>query len=84
MEVIAGHDVKDPITRYSEGNVPNSYLKYLQNDDLSGSRIGVLRVLTDDIHPEIKTLFEQAISDLDNLGAEILDPFVVDAFDSLR
>ena len=48
-------------------------------------RIGVLRELSDfEIEPEIKSLFEKAIADLDSLGAEIIDPFVVPNFAELR
>lgn len=84
LQVIAGYDKKDPITQKSEGKMPDSYLNHLRKDGLIGKRIGVLRVITKDIHPEIKRLFEQSIAQLDSLGAEIIDPFIVNNFDSLR
>ena len=85
LEVIAGYDSNDPVTRYSEGNVPENYQQYLDNNGLQGARIGVLRILSDDNpHPEVKALFEQAITDIHALGAQIMDPVVVPGFDSLR
>lgn len=85
LEVIAGYDPSDPITRHSEGRIPANYQQYLQASGLQGARIGVLRALSDnDPDPEIKALFEQALLDLDSLGATIVDPLVVPGFDSLR
>jgi Asp-tRNA(Asn)/Glu-tRNA(Gln) amidotransferase A subunit family amidase len=84
LEVIAGYDPKDPITRYSEGKVPENYQQFLDKNGLKGARIGVFRQLTEDMHPEIETLFERAIKDLDSLGAVIINPFDVPGFDSLR
>ena len=85
LEIMAGIDPEDAITRYSEGKTPTNYQQFLQVDGLQGARIGVLRQLSDDDpDPEIKALFEQALLDLDSLGAEIIDPFTIPGFDSLR
>jgi Asp-tRNA(Asn)/Glu-tRNA(Gln) amidotransferase A subunit family amidase len=84
LEVISGYDPNDPVTKHSEGKVPDNYTQYLVKDGLKGARIGVLRNLTKDIGPEINRLFEKAIKDLDSLGAEIIDPVEVQNFDSLR
>ena len=85
MEVMVGIDLKDPLTQYSEGKTSEDYRSFLQADGLEGARIGVLRELSeDDIDPAIKTLFEQAITDLDSLGAEIVDPIVIPDFAVLR
>ena len=84
LEVIAGYDPNDPVTRHSEGKIPDNYTQYLEKDGLKGARIGVLRDLTKDIHPEINDLFEKAIQDLNSLGAEIIDPVEVSGFDTLR
>jgi Asp-tRNA(Asn)/Glu-tRNA(Gln) amidotransferase A subunit family amidase len=84
LEVIAGYDPNDEVTRTSEGKVPASYTQYLNKDGLKGARIGVFRTLSDkDVDPEIQTLFEKAIEDLEAAGAEIIDPFVIPDFDSL-
>jgi len=85
LDVIAGYDPDDPLTAYSKGKIPDSYLDYLDENGLQGARIGVLRQLSDDDpHPEISDLFSQAIADLDSLGATIVDPVAISGFDSLR
>ena len=73
MEVMAGFDTKDTITKNSEGKIPNNYTQFLDVKGLEGSRIGVLRELSDNnIDADIKVLFEKALKDLNVLGAEIL------------
>ncbi len=85
MEVMAGYDPKDPITKNSVGKTPDNYQQFLVNNGLEGARIGVLRELSDHhTDPDIKALFEKAILDLDSLGAEIIDPVVIPNFESLR
>lgn len=85
LEVIAGVDPEDPLTNYSEGKHDNNYQQYLDKEGLKGARIGVLRILSEDNpDPEISQLFEKAIEDLKNLGAEIIDPAVVPYFSLLR
>jgi amidase len=84
LDVTAGYDPNDPITKHSQGNVPKSYARYLKKDGLKGARIGVMRQLSDrNIHPEIKQLFDQALSDLTRAGAQVIDVTIPD-FDSLR
>jgi amidase len=84
LEVLAGYDPADPITKYSQGKIPASYTQFLDKDGLKGARIGVLRTLSErDPDPQVKALFEQAILDLKKAGATIVDPIVVDGFDSL-
>lgn len=85
LDVIAGYDPADTLTVYSQGQIPKTYLDYLDENGLQGARIGVLRRLSDDDpHPEISALFARAIADLDSLGATIVDPVEVPGFDSLR
>ncbi len=85
LEVIAGYDPADPLTRHSEGKIPTSYLPFLDKNGLKGARIGVLRTLSDkDPNPQVKALFEQSLADLQRLGAVLVDPFEVAEFDSLR
>lgn len=84
LEVIAGYDSDDPITQNSEGKIPDNYLQFLQKDGLQGARIGVLRELSDgNADPEIMILFEKALSDMERLGAIIIDPLVVPNFKEL-
>jgi Asp-tRNA(Asn)/Glu-tRNA(Gln) amidotransferase A subunit family amidase len=85
MEVMAGMDPADSITMYSEGKTEMNYQQYLQEDGLENSRIGVLRELIDDTtDPEILGLFEKALDDMRESGAEIIDPVVVPGFAELR
>jgi len=84
LQVIAGYDPEDPLTEYSKGKIPDNYMEFLKDDGLKGSRIGVLRELSENNpDPEVKLLFEQAISDLDSLGADITDPVVIPGFSDL-
>lgn len=74
LQVMAGIDPKDPLTSYSEGKSENNYLQYLDKDGLRGARIGVFRTLSErDPDPEISALFNQALADMDALGAVIID-----------
>ena len=85
LEVIAGYDPADPITKHSEGKVPNSYTQFLDRNGLKGARIGVFRkyIDTPTTDPQIKALTEKAITELKSLGAEIVDPFEIPEYDEL-
>ncbi len=85
LQVIAGYDPSDPITKNSDHKIPDNYTQFLQKDGLKGARIGVLRELSEtDPDPEVKALFEKAIVDMKALGAVIIDSVVVPDFASLR
>ncbi len=85
LEVIASYDSRDPLTENSKGKIPENYRQFLLKEGLMGARIGVLRELSDDDpHPEIKFLFEQALSQLDSLGATVIDPILIPDFSELR
>ncbi|WP_276169103.1 amidase [Zobellia alginiliquefaciens] len=85
LEVIAGYDADDPLTKNSNNKIPPSYTQFLKSDALKGARIGVLRELSEDSpHPEIKQLFEKSLSELDSLGATVVDPIVIPNFASLK
>ncbi len=84
LELMAGYDPNDPITKYSQGKVPKNYAQFLRADGLKKARIGVLRQVADrPIHPEVKQLFEQGVADLTRLGAGVVD-VTIPNFDSLR
>lgn len=84
LEVIAGYDPTDPLTKYSEGKVPANYRQFLDKDGLKGARIGVFRTLSEkNPDPQVKALFEQAIADLRRLGAVVVDSVEVENFASL-
>jgi amidase len=83
FNVIAGYDPADPLT------LPNkreeNYLDFLKADGLEGKRLGVFRSLVDheNADPEIKQLFLQAVRDLADAGATIVDPLEIMDFQSL-
>ena len=72
FNVVAGYDSADPLT------VPDmreeNYLDFLNIDGLSGKRIGILRVLVDqkNADEEIKSIFAQAILDMESAGAVMI------------
>jgi len=86
LEVIAGYDPADPITRMCQGKIPENYTQFLDKNGLKGARIGVFRtyIETPTTEPQIKQLIDKTIEDTKKLGAEIIDPFVIPDFDSLR
>jgi Asp-tRNA(Asn)/Glu-tRNA(Gln) amidotransferase A subunit family amidase len=85
LDVVAGYDPQDPITRNSDGHIPKSYTAFLNQHGLRGAVIGVYRPYIDaaTTDPQIKALMEQAIQDLKAQGAKIVDPFVIANFDAL-
>ena len=84
LQVIAGPDPDDAITRYSEGKFSTDLLSLLDKGALKGTRIGVLRHLSEREHdPSIADLFARALGDLEKLGAILIDPVQVDNFDAI-
>lgn len=85
LDIIAGYDPSDPLTKMSEGEKPPSYLKFLDKNGLKGARVGVFRLYTDlpTVDPQVVTLFNQAIEDMKRNGAIIVDPFVIPNFGEL-
>lgn len=85
LQAMVGIDPKDALTSYSEGKAEKDYLKYLDKEGLKGARIGVLRTLSDqDPDPEISALFNQALKDMESLGAVLVDSVEVPNFEELR
>ena len=85
LEVMAGYDPTDSITAHSKGKIPKNYTQFLQKNGLKGAKIGVLsHLFGDDTDPEIATLFNKAVQDIDSLGAEIIPNVVIPDFDELR
>ncbi len=84
LDVLAGYDPADPITKYSAGKIPHSYTDCLDAKGLKGARIGVLRTLSERTpDPQVHALFELAIADLRAAGAIIVDSVIIDNFDSV-
>ena len=85
LEVIAGYDPADPITKASEGKLPKNYTQFLKKNGLKGARLGVFRRYVDaqTTDPQIKALIAKAIEDLKAQGVVIVDPFDVPNFEAL-
>jgi len=85
LEVIAGYDPADPVTKLSEGKAPKNYTQFLRRDGLKGARLGVFRRYIDaaTTDPQIKALMAKAIEDLKAQGAVIVDPFDIPNYDEL-
>jgi Asp-tRNA(Asn)/Glu-tRNA(Gln) amidotransferase A subunit family amidase len=85
LDVLAGYDPEDPVTRLSQGHIPKSYTTSLDKNGLRGARIGVYRayIETSTTDPEIKALTEKAIQDLKVQGAEVVDPFDIPNYSDL-
>lgn len=84
MEVIAGYDPQDAITKNAEGRIPSNYTQYMDKEGLKGARIGVLRNLVDN-NPddEVYALFEKALFDMEEQGAEIIENVEIADFEKL-
>jgi len=85
LDCIAGYDPADPVTSLCRGKKPRSYLPFLKKDGLEGKRIGVFRFYTDNpaTDPDVLRLFEQAVDDMRQSGAVMIDPFTVPRFKEL-
>jgi len=98
LEIMVGYDPNDPITKYSEGQIPKNYTQFLKKNGLKGARIGVLRELCENppstlglatgskgmADPEVKALFEKSILDMKAMGAIIIDTLIIPDFSNLR
>lgn len=85
LEVVAGYDPADPITKMSQGRIPKNYTQFLRNDGLKGARLALFRRYVDapTTDPQIKTLVEKAVIDLKAQGATVIDPFDLPEYDEL-
>jgi amidase len=85
LEVIAGYDPADPITKASQGRMPKNFTQFLKKNGLKGARLGVFRRYLDapTTDPNIKALVAKAIEDLKAQGAIIVDPFDLPNYDEL-
>ena len=86
FQVIVGHDPNDPATEASRGREIPTYAASLVKDGLRGARIGVLRQAYErpSADVEILSVFDQALDDLREAGATVLDTVMISELDSLR
>lgn len=79
FSVMAGWDAEDLITFRAMGHFPEGdWSKQLSPDDVKGKRIGVLRemIYEGPAHEEGRAIFQQALEDLRQAGAYVIDPIL--------
>lgn len=84
LDAMVGYDPADPVTAHGVGHAPESYVPLLDARALKGARIGVLREPMG-LHSEpgsedyakVAEVFDRAVSELREAGAEIVDPVVI-------
>jgi len=83
FNVIAGYDPRDPLTELDKRET--DYRMFLKPDGLDGKRIGIFRTLVEqeNADPEIRSLFLDAVAELETAGAIIVDPFVIEDFEQI-
>ena len=80
LGVIAGYDPNDPVTAYSVGHVPASYIDGLTADGLDGARIGVIRDPMDGSVDPASEGYRQVRA----LGVEVVDDIPVPGIDRVN
>ncbi|WEG11023.1 amidase [Pullulanibacillus sp. KACC 23026] len=79
LDVMAGYSEEDPKTKASIGKVPEvGYTTFINTSALKGKRVGLYGPgwRTESLSQETQDLYEQAIRELKNQGAEVIeDPF---------
>lgn len=83
LDATVGYDPNDITTASSIGNVPDSYLDYLDAEGLKGARIGIVRDVfgTD---TEINTVMTNAIQELKQGGATLIDNIAIPNFTQIN
>ncbi len=86
FDVLVGYDPADPITEQSRQHLPESYAVFLNPNALSGARLGVMRQWAnrDGADPEVLERFDEALDDLRQAGATIIDPVTIPEMNELR
>ena len=85
LDVMAGPDPEDPASLRSEGKIPPTYTAALKKDGLRGVRLGVFRqaFTPQATDPDILAAFEKTLAELRAAGAELVDPFAIEGFETL-
>lgn len=72
LNVVAGVDPSDPVTKAAEGHIEKDYTKFLDKNGLKGKRIGVVREIVGK-DPEVIKVFEKNLEVLKAQGAELVE-----------
>ena len=75
LDATVGPDPADGTTRLSEGNVPATYLTFLNREGLSGARLGLVPAMFDegDAGRPVREVIERAAEDMQRLGATVVE-----------
>lgn len=73
LGLLTGMDQNDSATLDSEGEISPDYTRFLDPNGLRGARIGVARSFFG-FHPVVDKLMDQAIQQMKELGAVMVDP----------
>ena len=85
LEVVEGYDPDDPVTESSRQQTHRPYTEALNPESLEGTRLGVLRWITnaETADAAVSALFESALGDLQASGATLIDPLELPGLDIL-
>lgn len=85
LQVLSAADPDDPATQHRPAQVNTDYLSALRTGSLAGKRIGVMSYYTDHaaIDPSIRMLFMQALTDMRNAGAVLVEDVQIPGFSDL-
>ncbi|NLC04758.1 MAG: amidase, partial [Tissierellia bacterium] len=74
LDVISGWDEDEQMTAWSLGNIPKSYVDFLDKDGLRGKRIGILNSFfgKEKIHEEVNRIMYKDIEVMKNQGAILI------------
>ena len=91
LDIIAGYDAADPLTAYSVGRTPETYTASLDPRALQDARVGIVREpMSSGADPEsedyakVRDVIDQAIADINDLGAYVIDPLDVSTLELAR
>ena len=81
LDATVGPDPADESTGLSEGNIPESYTEFLDENGLQGARVGVLAELmgesqtngTDSADRAVREVIEAAVEEMKAQGAEVVE-----------
>lgn len=84
LDSMVGYDPDDPVTAHGVGRTAHSYSAGLDRTALKGARLGILREPmgyasepdSNDFN-KVNEVFDRAVVDLRNAGADIVDPIVI-------
>lgn len=75
LDVISGWDANDNATAWSIDNMPKSYTDFLNEDGLSGKRIGIIKSFfgNEPVHEEVNDVIYKSLEVVKEKGASLID-----------